>query len=292
MKWLNTFILLLLPALTSQAQKWAFGFKAGASYSSIAGPTEPNETVRFQYGIHIGPEFKLVLHPSFGLFSALEYHQGGAEYSYKGPGYFVFRHPARDAFVNGEIQKSYVVENAYIGIPIGIYAGPWKSLQIGVAITTNLLVSSTARGNMRFAYISPNGKPKNFEVKLDYNYFRDEPGQPPKRTALFTRPRTIHTTILQGIEYNVPEFLGAYYFYREKNGRLYKTFDFGWNIWLRYYLNDAFFVGLYYYRGFVDITNNAMDLRHQLDDQHPTDLPRSSDIDRNIIYRLTVGFSF
>jgi len=135
-------------------------------------------------------------------------------------------------------------------------------------------------------------KPKNFEVKLDHNYFRDEPGQPPNRSALFTKPRTIHTTILQGIEYNVPEFLGAYYFYRNKNGRLYKILDIGWNIFLRYYLNDAFFIGLYYYRGFVDVTNNAMDLRNQLDDQHPSSLPLSNDIDRNSIYRFTVGFSF
>ncbi len=270
------------------AQKWGFGFKAGGSWTSIQGPLEPGETVGYQGGIHIGPQVTYKLLPKFGFYSGLAYNQAGSKYEYKGKGYFLFRSFLKDILVSGDVETKLLVEHSYVEIPLGIYYKPFKKLEVFGGVSLNILAGSTAKGTMSF---NNPGKDLDFNVLLDYNYLKDKAGE--VGGVFKSRVGYNYSKVIRGIKYDVPNTLGAYYFYNEEiKKKKYNTLDYGVLAGLKYYLNSALYLSLRGYWGLSDITNNSVDLKYTLDPNAPDKLPKSSDIDKNIVYQLSLGFAF
>ncbi len=272
------------------AQKpWGFGFKAGGNLTTIQGPLEEGESVRYQGGIHLALEAYWKALPNFGLFTGFGYNQAGAKYDFKGDGYFIFKSPIRDAVVTGQSDISLLVEHSYLEIPLGLYYKPIKKLEFVGGINANILIGSIAKGTMDFSSSRNGGI--DFSVLLDYDYLKDNAGEVGGRFKNSV-PYT-YSKLIRGVKYDVPQTLGAYYFLEgDIDKKKYNTLDYGAFIGVKYYLNSALYFAVKGYWGLSDITNSETDIRYKLDPNNPNVLPKSDDVDKNIVYQLSLGFAF
>ncbi len=277
--------------MVSGQKPWGFGFKAGGNWTTIQGPVDEGEKVNYQGGIHLGLEVSWKALPNFGVFSGFGYNQAGAKYDYDGDGYFVFRSIVKDAVVTGHTTTKLLVEHSYLEIPLGIYYKPIKKLELTGGISANILVGSIAKGNMTFT--SPSNGGIDFSVLLDYDYLKDNAGEVGGRPTLKRYVPNIYSKLIRGVKYDVPQTLGAYYFLdKQVEKRKYNIFDYGGFVGIKYYLNSALYLSIKGYWGLTDITNTSTDFRYQLDPTNPNALPSSDDVDKNVIYQMSLGFAF
>ncbi len=285
-----SFTLLICLSITAQSDLMGYGFRAGLSFAKLDGPSETGSTGneleqnKMSTGFHIGLTLNFKFTDIMGLRTELLYSQRGTEYEYNGPSYFVLEpNTPRTLPLMGNRRQTLNVSNAYLDVPLLVY---YKIgyFEVSAGLNTGLLLSSTAGGSIEFEGISPNtgNTVAPFEVNLNHNYKGDEALEASDVNKIIS---------VDGIPYDVPEFLGAYYDFESKDGGYYKTLDFGLNFGLAYYLNDGLFISGKYILGLSDVTNNFYDVSRKERNTNGTLIPRS-DIDKSSSMQFSIGFNF
>ncbi len=267
-----------------------YGFRAGLSFAKLDGPSEIGTTGneleqnKMSTGFHIGLTLNFKFTDIMGLRTELLYSQRGTDYEYNGPSYYVLEPNTLSTLtLMGNRRQSLNVSNAYLDVPLLVYY-KLGHFEVSAGLNTGLLLSSTAGGSIEFEGPSPNTQNPvaPFEVNLNHNYKGDEVGE----------ASTVNKVIsVDGIPYDVPEFLGAYYDFETKDGGYYKTLDFGLNFGLAYYLNDGLFISGKYILGLSDVTNNFYDISRKELNSNGTFIPRT-DNDKSSSMQFSIGFNF
>src|SRR5688572_17218545 len=194
--------------LKSQIDKIGYGFRAGMSIAKIDGTSElgPNgeelEENKMASGFHIGMSFNFKFTDIMGLRTELTYSRRGNDYLYDGPSYFMLPSTTQPVTIMGNRRQKVNLSNSYVDVPLLLYY-KLGNFEISGGLNTGLLVSSTAIGNIEFDRISPLGAPQeSFAVNVDYNYKKDDAGSASSETKIVE---------VDGIDYTLPVFLGAYY---------------------------------------------------------------------------------
>ncbi len=277
-------------SLWSQFSNLGFGFRAGANYSRIEGPSEVSpdgknlETFKNTGGFHIGALFNYQFTDLVGLRAELVYTQRGVKYEYNGPSYFILRKPPSSFVpIEGTRLQTLKVTNAFIDIPLEAY---YKigDFEIFGGVNAGLLVASTAGGSIDFNGIAPTThNPVNpFKVKLNYNYKADDAG------AASIETQTVN---VDGSNYSVPVSVGAYYDFASRDKQLFKTLDLGLVAGISYFLNQGLFISARYIYGLGDVDRNEYDISLQALQSNGSTLPRS-DKNSSRAMQFSVGFSF
>jgi hypothetical protein len=273
----------------SQGEHIGFGFRAGLSYSRFDGPSEIDingndlESYSANGGFLIGGMFNYKFTDLVGLRTEFTYSQRGTKYTYEGPSYFrLEKNQLNELTLQGTRHQTLSVKNTYIDIPLLAYYKIGK-FEIHGGLNTGFLVSSTGGGAITFEGISPlngNALPA-FNVSLDHNYKSDE--------ALGGSEATKSVNI-DGRNYSLPVFLGAYYDFEEKNKDLYKTLDFGLAIGASFFINEGLFLSARYIHGLGDVDRNDYDVSLQ-SLNGSSYIPRA-DENKSKSWQFCVGFSF
>ena len=215
-----------------------------------------------------------------GLRTELIYSQRGTQYTFDGPSYYLLgRNTVSSVTIRGNRKQTINLSNSYIDIPLTAY---YKTghFEISGGLNTGVLVSSNAGGRIEFNGITPNGNAlAPFEVNLNYNYKKDDPG---------FAYEEVQQIIVDGRSYDVPERVGAYYEFSEKDKNQYKTLDFGLTAGLAYFLNDGLYLSARYIYGLSDVDRNFYDRALSTDG---TIVPRA-DINKSRSWQFSVGFAF
>lgn len=278
----------LLFTINSKAQSdfLGFGFRAGMSFSKIDGPSELGtngeelESNKMASGFHIGMTINYKFTDIMGLRSEFLYSQRGTDYVFEGPSYYILgRNTLQPITLRGVRTQTINLSNSYIDIPVTAYykAGHFE---ISAGLNTGLLVSSTAGGSLEFAGTSPIGNTlAPFEINLNYNYKKDDAGFAYEDTQVI---------VVDGKSYDVPEVVGAYYEFAEKDKSLYKTLDFGLTAGLAYFLNEGLYLSVKYIHGLGDVDRNFYDVALSTDGT----IVQRADINKSTSWQFSVGFSF
>ena len=283
--------LLISLSTVAQSDLMGYGFRAGLSFAKVDGPSELGtdgaelEQNKMSTGFHIGLTLNFKFTDIMGFRTELLYSQRGTDYEYNGPSYFALKPNNLNppTVLRGNRRQTLNVSNSYLDVPLLVY---YKIgyFEVSAGLNTGLLLSSTAGGSIEFEGISPStgGPIPSFEVNLNHNYKGDDALEASAVNKMIS---------VDGISYNVPEFLGAYYDFESKDGGYYKTLDFGLNFGLAYYLNDGLFLSGKYILGLGDVTNNFYDVSRKELNPNGTLIPRA-DIDKSSSMQFSVGFNF
>jgi len=285
-----TILLFLTERATSQNDAIGYGFRAGISLAKFDGPPERGlngeilETNKMASGFHIGAQFHYKFGDLMGLRAELLFSQRGTDYLYDGPSYFVLgRNTLLTTTIMGTRRQSVNVSNAYIDVPLTLYY-KIKSFEISGGVNLGLLISSAAGGTIKFDGVSPNtGKPlAPFTIDLNYNYKKDKAGE---------ASATTQQVNVDGRNYDVPTFIGAYYEFPEKDKSKFKTLDFGLVAGLSYYPIAGLYIGAQYIYGLGDVDRNDYDVSLRALNTDGTFIPKNTD-NKSRSWQFSVGFSF
>lgn len=279
-----TFIVFSLITLSTSAQRYNLGVRAGLNYSKFLGPAEEGvmEGSRLNNGIHFGFTFSYKFTERFGLKTELGYSAIGSRDSLVGESYYIFGIGANNIDKTGYVKKNLDVSNSYINIPFHAYVFPIKKLELFGGPYIGFLINPTAGGQLEFDDRSDDLK-FSFIQSLDYNYYTDDA----RRGQGFDRTITVvvdDQTIL------MPRIAGAYYQFSEKDGGRFNFFDMGISAGAQYYINKSFFAGFRADLGLLDITRRKMDVAFGALD-NGTYIFRD-DFDRNFSMQFSLGFKF
>jgi|SRR5687768_1066258 len=275
-------------AINAQGVDIGYGFRAGMSFAKIDGPSEEGpggeklENNKMASGFHIGMSFNFGLTDLMGLRTEFLYSQRGTEYTYEGPSYYLLgRNTLQPLTLNGTRKQTINVSNSYIDIPLLAY---YKIgyFEVSGGLNMGVLVGSSAGGSIEFNGISPNGNTVPIAVTLNYNYNGDEAG---------FASDVLQQIDVDGQNYTVPQFVGAYYDFPTKDKNLYKTFDFGLNLGLAYFLNEGLYLSAKYIHGFGDIDRNEYDISLQNLNTDGSFIQRD-DVNKSKSWQFSIGFSF
>lgn len=294
----NCFVLRLLQVVLLSAfvssSAWGqmkYGFKAGLNIGSIDGPSESDAAGKaleewssltsFHIGISVDYGFPGT---AFGVRGELLYNKKGSKYTYDGTSFRTFRFDdGTSVLTTGNSKYLINVTNAYIDIPV-IFHGRWKDLELSAGAYAGFLVQSIGEGSL--SYTGGRTLPlqvavSDLEFNLDYDYGSDKPGD----------GKSSQTVLAQvgGKPLELPQTLGAYFDYPSDRGSLYNGFDYGLVAGLSYYINSLY-LGFRMQYGLADVSNMEADLsKASTDNGNPV---YRNDSDRNMVYQLSVGFTF
>ena len=289
------FLLFLLTCLMgnglyAQSDKLGFGFRAGASYAKITGPSElgPDgaslESMTNKNGFHIGATVSYKYTDLFGFRGEFVYSQRGSILDYNGPSYYVLgRRSLLETTVTGTRNQSLKVNNTYLDIPVMVY---YKIglLEISGGFNSSLLIASNAGGSTNFddARSSNNAPVDTFSVRLDYNYKSDRAGEASMETF---------EVEVDGFDVSQRARVGAYYEYESKGKNLFKTFDFGLVACASIYINSGLYVSARYIHGLTDVDRNEYDVSLKNLNSDGSFIQRADD-NKSRAWQFSVGFSF
>ena len=279
-------LLFLSGNVKAQFESIGYGFRAGLSLAKTDGPSEigPNgetlETNKMATGFHIGLQLNYKFGDLMGLRTEFLFSQRGTDYLYDGPSYFVLeRNTLKEITVLGTRKQSINVSNAYLDVPLALYY-KIKKLELSGGLNLGVLISSAAGGNIDFTGSSPVTSP--FTINLNYNYKSDKAGEASSETKDLT---------IQGQNYAIPTFIGAYYDFSQKDKDVYKTLDFGLIAGVSYFLNEGLYLGVRYVHGLGDVDRNTYDISLQALNPDKSFIQRN-DENKSRSWQFSVGFSF
>lgn len=286
-KHLSIIGLVLCVSISSFAQ--SFGIRAGLNYTKFSGPLEQgvNESFGIANGFHFGINYAYKFTEDISLKGEIVYTQIGSKYNYEGESFY--KVPLGNAFIyeKGNSIVDMKVSNAYITVPITLQWQASKKFEFNAGVYVSYLIGPRGTGTIRFTSTS---HPDSlfFKQSLIHNYNSDAAGGIATNTpgpAVFLEDGTIVTLARDA---------GAYYNYlsTEKEGNLYKRYDFGLTGGLSYFINKGFYFGLRYNIGLVDITNNLVDYERKNYDEVNNKFILSTDFDRNVGLEASFGFRF
>ncbi|MEO6130214.1 MAG: porin family protein [Saprospiraceae bacterium] len=275
--------------MVAQNEHIGYGFRAGLSLSKYVGPSElgPNgetlETNKYAGGFHIGVTVNFKFGDLLGLRTELLFSQRGTDYLYNGPTeYILERNTLNSIKIKGNRKQSINVSNAYIDVPVTLYYRI-KGFELSGGLNTGVLLSSNAGGSLIISGISPIGTSiPPYTVNLNYNYKKDKAG------AYSSATQTVN---IDGKNYTIPTFLGAYYDFPEKDKNMFKTLDFGLVAGVAYFLNQGLYLGVHYVHGLGDVDRNKYDISFQTLNSDGSFVKRN-DINKSRSWQLSVGFAF
>jgi len=273
----------------SQNDNFGFGFRAGASFSKLDGPSElgPNGEELEEYstarGFHIGAAVSYKFTDQVGMKAEFVFSQRGTIYDYNGPSYYVLgRGNVLTTTIEGDRKQTLNVSNAFLDIPVLVYYKIGK-FEISGGINTGILMASTAGGSTDFNGISQLGSNiAPFEVGLNHNYKKDEAGGASDELL---------NVVVDGRTYTVPETVMAYYEFETKNKNLYNTIDFGLVAGAAFYLNEGLYLGARYVHGLGDVDQNEYDVSLQYLNPDGSFVQRA-DENSSRSWQISIGFSF
>lgn len=280
----------MLGSMTGQGLH--FGIRAGLNYSKFLGPLEKegaDERFKLNNGFHFGMMIEYEVSDIVSFRTELLYTQNGNKQKYDGTSYYRF-----PIGVSGELTRVSVIDsvdidldisNAYVSIPITAHFRTLEKWDIYGGAYVNFMVSSIGRGILRFGGSDTLTIDHQFQQGLNYNY----------RTDTEVGFRSFGNSNIgiraNGLDVNLPSFVGAYYQHDEKNGNAFTSVDYGLVAGINYFLNPGLYIGLRCEYGMRDITNDRMDrsLRSLNDDNT---FQFRDDDDRHLGFNISLGFRF
>ncbi len=289
MKKILTLFFLVLPFFAF-SQEFAYGFKAGLNFSSFIGPSEENvdESYESVTGFHVGAGVVYKVTDLWGLKGELIFSQKGTRYRFDGPSYIILEAESGDLVPFLGIRNTSIsYSNSYIDLPIMAY-GKYGRLEFSGGVNVGFLVASLGSGELDFDNgVSLNGRPiDDFILTLDHNSFKDEPRGLGEDDNGQTSTRQVGNDLFE-----LPNAIGAYYFFEEDPGNLFNIVDLGLNVGLSFYFNSALYFGARLNYGLLDVTNNDADRQRSNLDSNGNYILRD-DIDQNLSIQTSIGFSF
>lgn len=263
------------------------GFKVGANFSKLRGPSEmldgkSLETSDIDNGFHIGGIINFRLSDVLGLRTEILYSQKGTDYTFEGPSYWFFYPDATSTITstNGTKKTRLFVSNSYLEIPLMIY-GRIGSLELSGGASVGFLLGSKATGEVK--YSSPTIDP--FVVALDFNYNKDKPMRAlePNQSSQLVQSA--------GVNIPIPTTVGAYYAALGTTDKRYNSFDVGLNAGVSYFFNKGLFLGLRANLGLLDVTKTDQDFSAVTYDEDAKAFITRDDIDKNLTFQISIGFS-
>ena len=273
-------MLLSLISATVQGQgRLSYGFKAGLNSSTFSGPLEEEESYGRGTGFHIGIIFKYPLTDLFGFKGEFVYNQRGGEYKYNGASSFLVQRETSPILVRGTRNMNINVSNNYLDFPLLAY-GRFGRFELSTGINISLLVGSFGGGQLKFTGQDP--VIDEFTFNLDHHYISDKAGE---------------ATPFGGIDIKIanetirlPSQIGGYYEFPEIDGNKYNFLDVSWLAGISFYINDGLYLGLRGNFGLVDATKESLDVTYKTFSNNVPAL--QNDVDKQITYQLSLGFSF
>ena len=308
-------ILCFLMSYTTQAQdlfKPKFGLRAGASFTTMFGPTEAGveESNKVTVRVSAGGTVKIPLHERFGILAEVvfvqkgTYYSASAENSYlKLPAYgteqsLIYGYNKVGTEYEKRTDKNFKrrvgmnIINAYLEIPVMFYFEALDDrLQFDAGAGIGFLIDSKALGTIKYgeADILNADNPditQFIEMDLDYKMIKDELG------ALYNG--TAKSAKIDGTTRYYPTGPSAYYFTDvedKANEQIFKTVDLTLQAGVSYYFTPGLRMGLRFSYSFLDITTNKYD--YSLKDLNSDgSYIQTNDIDGNIGVQLFVGLQF
>lgn len=270
----------------SQTIGQSFGIRAGLNYSKFSGNLEEgvNESYGLANGFHFGVNYAYKFADDFSIKSELLYTQIGSLYNYDGDSFYKIPINNGFAYEKGRSTIEMKISNAYLSVPISIQWQVNKKIELGIGAYASFLIGPRGNGTI---YFEKDTDSLFFKQSLIHNYNSDAAGA----AATDARGPAIW---VNGLVVNLARDVGAYYNLQEseKNGNLYKSFDFGLTGAFNYFINKGFYLGLRYEIGLIDITNNNVDFLRKTYDETNTKLKLSNHFDRNVGFQFSFGFRF
>ncbi len=289
---IRKFIILLLPFLfysniSLGQDRLSYGIKAGLNFSTIKGENEKDnlgaelEGSGYLTGFHIGVIFDVwLLEDQFGIAPELLFSQKGGKYNYDGSGFLPLS-TSNGILETEGIRKVFLSKvNSYLDIPIMIYYKPVDRLKLSAGINVGFMIASGGNGETQFFWRDTDGNNQNLLMELDYNYFRDKPGEASTEETEVIIVDGSSTTI----EY--PTSIGAYYFDMEKKGNVHNIMDLGLNADVTFFLTKGISLGGRVNYGLLDVSNDDLDFSMQ----NPSS--NRSDKDKNLSFQVSLAFNF
>lgn len=293
MKFIKLLLVVIVAFTINSSQAQTFGVRAGLNYSKFLGPSisadNAEEKFGFSNGFHFGLSYAYDFTDLFSLRSEIVYIQNGSTYEYDGDSYYVIRDAVndKDTYEKGTVDYDLNISNAYISIPIMANYRINRKWEIFGGPYVNMLIGPTGRGKLRFeSYNRPDDI--TFRQSLDFNYGSDAPAQiigysPTSSDQIGIR--------VDGDIVSLPRFAGAYTRQGERTENKFNFLDVGLTAGAHYFLNKGFFVGFQIDYGFLDLTNNAVDISLQ-DVNADNTFQFSDDKDSHFGIHTSFGFRF
>lgn len=267
-----------------------YGFRAGLSFSQLSGDKEMdaqgNELEKFTTGsgFHIGINVAYKFTDLVGLRGEFLFSQRGNEYEYNGESYYILGlHQNEVLNLRGTRNMTLSVTNAYVDIPLSLYYKLGR-LEISGGAGIGLNVGSSAGGRIQFEGLSPtsNQPITPFTIALNYDYRAN--------TARGIEDSFTDVQVDSRV-FNIPDRVGAYYWFEEAEKNLYKGVNAYLLGGLSFYLNEGLYLGARVYYGLTDEDRNEYDVSLRALDANG-DYVFRNDMNRNINIQASIGFSF
>jgi hypothetical protein len=273
MKFINKlpflFLFLAINQLNAQTD-FKFGFRAGATISTMFGPMEKDdqdislEKYRATARICVGGTISMPLTNRLGLSAEVLFSQKGAMHRFEADNSYlrldgtVSNMTSSQTFIGHKRIRSVNITNGYVEIPITFYAYAIKDrLMFDFGPSISFLVTSRSLGILKYGVIDPvNPDPTAFmEIELDLRN-NDEAGAL-AQGALDKTGKIDQTTIVY------PSRVGSFYNFDEKKGGLFNSIDYGINLGASLFFTKGLRVGTRVYYGLADVTNNRYDVQQR-----------------------------
>jgi len=274
------------------AQEFSGGFKAGLNFATFDGPLETGpggaelESFGNSTNFHIGVIANLKFTDVFRMRAELLYTQKGGIINFNGPSYWLFSpSDGTDPFsLDGQRATALEVTNTYIEVPIMAVAR-LKKFEFSAGLSAGLLVSSRAAGEVAVSELTANdgSAVQDININMDFNYLSDKPQELNEMNSSLRQ--------VGGSDVFLPENLNARYQQLDDDDNLFNTLDIGFVGGISYFLNQGLFIGARVNYSLVDITETSQDISRSEINEDNTYVTREDD-DRNLLYQLSVGFSF
>jgi hypothetical protein len=264
----------------------SFGIRAGLNYTKFSGPLEDgvNEAYSLSNGFHFGVNYAYKFADKFSIKGEALYTQVGTKYNYNGSSFYKIPIGSAFVFEKGNSTIEMKVSNAYVCIPLTVQWQISKKIELSAGVYASILIGPKGSGTI---YFEKNKDSLYFKQSLIHNYSSDVAGG--------VATSTIGPSVfVDGKVVTLARDAGAYYNYlsTEKEGNLYKPYDFGLTGGINYFINKGFYVGLRYDFGLVDITNNKVDYLRKTYDEENQKFKFSNQFDRNVGIQISFGFRF
>ena len=291
------YFLLIFGIGETSAQEVSYGFRVGLNFATFKGPLETDddgndlEAFENSTGFHVGADIYVKFTELVGLKTGLIFYQRGGEYRFDGEGHqFLIADDGSRLRAQGNKNIILSVNNSYLDVPITAYykIGEKQKFEIFGGMQLSFLVASTGSGDLSFNGRSVLGNvPVEFESRLlSHNYFKDDvPNIEDLRDAVGSTP-----LMVDGKTVSLPEALGAYYEFTEKDKSVFNVFDIGLHGGVAFYLNRGLYISAAVNYGLLDATNKTYDVSRTTTEGD--DFIQRDDVDHNLIIQTSVGFSF
>lgn len=282
--------MLFLSALQLNAQH-KVGVRAGLNYSSFNGPLEQNESFGTSSGFHFGINYTYQLPNNLGFRAELLYVQRGAKQVFRDSMAQYLINPiipsnAETFLETGNLEYELDITPGYLSIPLTAHYR-LKRFELFAGASLDFLVGSSGKGRADFRS-TERGDGIRFVQSLDHAYNSDEAGE----YNTFLRENVI--ILVDGEQVTIPKVVGAYYNYTSEQrdaGNRINSFNAHLIGGVNYFLNRAFYMGLRYEYGLMDVTNNSVD-PSLVDYDANNNYTFREDFDRPYSISVSFGFRF